>query len=928
MKKVLPLFFLINLCISLPDISYSQSCNAINGNAYYVTSPYDYGPGSLSQMIMNANADNVGGYIYSYIDTMYLNSPPPTITVDSLSLFVFSSCHIDCQFSVSDPVFTFAASASHSCVSPGVIAYNTAATTFTVTNTDDAGPGSLREAIAFSEVSPSQDQISFNIPGISPHTISPLSMYTVTRPLIIDGSTQPANGYTGIAPKISLDGNHIVGTCFYFDYLNNYNAYGWKLYGCHIHGFESGISCYFAHSITIGATNKRNVFNDDTAAVTLSECRNITIENNFFGTDTSGIAAGGNNYYALQLIDDSNVVIKNNLVSGNVWGIDNNGCTTLSIKGNKIGTDVTGTYAIANEHGMYLQFGLNLTVGGTGVGEGNIISGNLSGSVGEGIYSHFNTNITIAGNKIGTDITGTLAIPNYFGIRIDDDGAMIGGTTASARNIISGNTYGIEVEGSGPTIQGNFIGTDVTGSAAIGNSTAVEFYSGNSDAITTINNNLISGNSIGIRTYNSIAYYHIYRNKIGVDFSGQNALPNITGIGLTNEAGGGMVGGIDASFANIISGNTSDGITINNDQQFQDSIMNNKIGVDSALTTLIPNATGIDLAVNADQNYIVNNVIAGNTTSGISISYNSSLNLISQNSIYQNGADGINCYGEQNTFTHNAIGDNSGKGINNNGTANGGIATPVVLVATANNVSGTALPNATIELFYNQSINANPQGFTWIGNVSADNYGNWNYTGAISAPCLVTTTQTDGLGNTSEFSSLSVQSIDLGPDSTICEGTTFTIDAGPGFDSYSWNTGDTTASVTVDTTGYYSVSVTNISGCSATDTVYVLFVPCLSINEHNGVSISLYPNPACDVVYISSSINFNQSSIEWFDAKGRKIYVPLVARISPGEIIQQEIIAVDVSGLPGGIYYCRIISPEGVHWTSTEEASVKVVIEK
>src|SRR6185295_8665293 len=127
---------------------------------------------------------------------------------------------------------------------------------------------------------------------------------------------------------------------------------------------------------------------------------------------------------------------------------------------------------------------------------------------------------------------------------------------------------------------------------------------------------------------------------------------------------------------------------------------------------------------------------------GIFISSNSDLNLIEQNSIYQNGQDGINCRGNQNTFTHNAIGNNNGMGINNDSTANGGILTPVVLVANSTNVSGISLPNATIELFYSQSMNSNPQGLTWIGSVEADISGNWNYTGSISVPCIVTATQT------------------------------------------------------------------------------------------------------------------------------------------------------------------------------------------
>ena len=77
---------------------------------------------------------------------------------------------------------------------------------------------------------------------------------------------------------------------------------------------------------------------------------------------------------------------------------------------------------------------------------------------------------TVQGNLIGTDVTGTLALGNTaVGVVFNASNNLIGGTTIDARNIISANGRGIDLfGGSNNTVQGNFIGTDVTGTIAFG----------------------------------------------------------------------------------------------------------------------------------------------------------------------------------------------------------------------------------------------------------------------------------------------------------------------------------------------------------------------------------------------------------------------------------------------------------------------------
>ena len=151
------------------------------------------------------------------------------------------------------------------------------------------------------------------------------------------------------------------------------------------------------------------------------------------------------------------------------------------VAANFIGTDVTGTgsLSIAGD-GVFLAegassnwIGVNPSGGQAISAEGNVISGN--GDDGVQIVDSANDNV-VAGNKIGTDVTGTVALGNnYQGVEVDSGSVdnTIGGTTAGAGNVISANDEnGIWITGAGTTgvvVQHNFIGTDVTGTKALGN---------------------------------------------------------------------------------------------------------------------------------------------------------------------------------------------------------------------------------------------------------------------------------------------------------------------------------------------------------------------------------------------------------------------------------------------------------------------------
>src|SRR5262249_31082534 len=108
-------------------------------------------------------------------------------------------------------------------------------------------------------------------------------------------------------------------------------------------------------------------------------------------------------------------------------------------------------------------------------------------------------NNLVAGNFIGTNASGTVSLGNTIGVLVDQgaSGNLIGGTTAAARNVISGNTGdGVRISASGTSgngVEGNYIGTSATGSAALGslgNGLSVQIGA---------SNNIVGGTAAGAR---------------------------------------------------------------------------------------------------------------------------------------------------------------------------------------------------------------------------------------------------------------------------------------------------------------------------------------------------------------------------------------------------------------------------------------------
>ena len=433
------------------------------------------------------------------------------------------------------------------------------------------------------------------------------------------------------------------------------------------------------------------------------------------------------------------------------------------IEGNFIGTDVTGTSARPNTaHGVLILSATN-RVGGVSAAARNVISGNQGSGV--AIQGTPATGNLVEGNYIGTNAAGTGAVPNT-GIQsgvfiLNASNNTIGGVGSGARNVVSGNAqHAITVVGAtanGNAIQGNFVGVDATGQAALANGgIGIDIVS----AVNTLvggfvgGRNVISGNGNGMQIRTGATGTTVQHNYIGVNATGTAAIGNGLGITINDAANGNTIGGT-SSTGNLISGNNGTAISVSLNAN-QNVIRGNRIGTDAAGVGAIANSSHGILISGASGTLIggaaagEGNIIAFNGGNGVRMPSGTG-NQLALNQFFNNGLIAIDLGADG--VTVNDAGD-ADTGANN-------LQNYPVLAAAAGGASGTlnSTPAATfrVEYFSNLAcdVTQNGEGQTFLGSasVTTDADGNAPVPFIAATPgSFVTATATDSGGNTSEFS--------------------------------------------------------------------------------------------------------------------------------------------------------------------------------
>lgn len=478
------------------------------------------------------------------------------------------------------------------------------AVVFLVTTNGDSGAGTLRQAITDANATPGRDEIYFSIDA-GPKIIQAFTpLPAITDPVDLNAATQP--GYSN-APIITLVGtggsqnapglqlattdSSIVGFWIHgFRFVPGILLTGGGehvIAGCQVGSFTPTLGN--AHGIVlsnsvgnqIGLADLPNLISGNFGAgILLSTSSSNVIQGNLIGTDPAGASNQGNQSDGIRLIGADHNTIGGrspgvgNLISGNGGnGIFFSGADGNVIEGNRIGCDAAGANAIPNRLcGVNVFLCEDTVIGGIDERAGNIISGNAVHGIemaGSPVVPEFNV---IQGNLIGTDATGMSALPNGgSGIFMTREvGAQIGGTEPGAANVISGNLdQGLWlVGGRSNVVQGNFIGVDRTGNAALPNAGAGVRLNNSSENLIggseEGSRNIISGNIDGIKLDGASAQDNVIQgNFIGVNRLRSAAVPNRRhGVYITESSSGTTVGGTEPGEGNLIAFNAGDGVRV------------------------------------------------------------------------------------------------------------------------------------------------------------------------------------------------------------------------------------------------------------------------------------------------------------------------------------------------------------------------------
>jgi hypothetical protein len=515
-----------------------------------------------------------------------------------------------------------------------------------------------------------------------------------------------------------------------------------------------------AHHNRVGGDTpaERNIISGNGYAMGLWDWNTAynTISGNYIGTNADGSAGlyAGTGIRLDRGAHDNliggDTPAEGNLISGTTWhGVEirDGGTVSNTVSANIIGLDATGSYAIPNGgSGVWVENGPQHTViGGDTPGRRNIISGNGLGEgwdrVGVFIGGQDTAFTILQGNYIGLDITGEHPVGNLgHGVEL-----WVGTHDNAIRdNVISANGWeGILALNETPNnlIDGNYIGLNAAGTAALGNRRNGIYlgpggWDNRSPRDNTIRNNVISGNGYSDNGYSGIVIDGdtasgnvIAENQIGTDPTGSIPLPN----GLARAAGAEPLPRQAGRAAQppINPSSLRRAADASEAAARQQQIVAGR-GAAVAAAEGAPGAnaqSGVTLIRGAHHNTVgPANIIAYNGAFGVEVSQAATNNTITQNSIFRNTRLGI--------------------GLIDGG--NHHLPAPRITAfdLAAGTASGTACANCTIEIF----SAADEEGQTYEGSATANAGGAWTFSAghALGGPYL-TATATNADGDTSPF---------------------------------------------------------------------------------------------------------------------------------------------------------------------------------
>lgn len=545
--------------------------------------------------------------------------------------------------------------------------------------------------------SASSNGIFGNMIGVDPDG---LGINPSAGPGIYDQGNQTVIGKRGFASSNIIGGN-AVG--IYLDGSSNASIRNNKIgvnfdgvAGCPNNTF--GIHAESGTSAVIGGPMTHNIISGNVVSnVVISEHIFLTLDNNYIGPEGDGSTPANVSTASGIHIEGAfcdNILVRNNVISGQQMGIEIIDVgTNARFYENLIGLTSDGTGALPNVNdGIYVETNSNpVTIGDPG--QGNIISGNG----GNGINFAFTNQVHyVRGNVIGLNPAANNAAGfgnANTGVLVNScSNVVIGGDVGFGEgNIISNNNNGIIIFSSlDVQVSGNRIGTGVTGNESFGNVNQ-GIWVNVSDAISIggdeYERNIISGNGQNGILVNGVGggYASIRSNFIGTNSSGSAPVPNDIGIRIEDDAyaniGGFFSGGAvlpAGASANVISGNTNQGILIESQNNFVDGNILG-IGANDETTGMGNGAAAIEVTAGvntiggSEGNFISNNgshgiFINGDNADDIYIDNNfigldSDYNLMGTT----NGGDGIRIEDADNVYIGlgdpNEVYHNTGYGI-------------------------------------------------------------------------------------------------------------------------------------------------------------------------------------------------------------------------------------------------------------------------